>query len=138
VEARVVIDAARRLLVLNNSDLQAIEYFIEQSIANTDSSPLNINDFKYFFILILNHRFILFVVKSGLQSLNEFYQEVSLLQIMALLSSALMFSCVDGIEIALVFVQKILKEVVDVYLSLDVVWQFTHESDVSFILYSAK
>ena len=138
METRVVIDAARRLLVLNNCDLQAIEDFIEQSIANTDSSPLNINDFKYFFILILNHRFILFVVKSGLQSLNEFYQEVSLLQIMALLSSALMFSCVDGIEIALVFVQKILKEVVDVYLSLDVVWQFTHESDVSFILYSAK
>ena len=51
---------------------------------------------------------------------------------------ALSFQGSNALEVALVFVEEILEEVVDVDLALDVVWQFTHESDIGLIIHSTE
>lgn len=57
---------------------------------------------------------------------------------MYLLPCAPILMILNSFEVTLIFVEEVLEKVIYEYLALNVVWQFTHESDVSFILDGAK
>ena len=113
--------------------MHSVEYFVEKPVSDAHSSFGDKHDLEYFFILILNHIVVALLVEPWLHRFHEINQELPHLLVLKNVL-VIAWGVVDVLrdKVRPILVKEICEEVVNNNLTLDVVWQLVHESEVCF------